>query len=104
MSAPAGVTVSVCETCGSGFFPGPLICPRCGSARWHERQVESGTVEQVTVVRRAAGGLADPAVLATVHLESGQRVVVRLRDDAAPGSHVELGQAGGALYASVKRP
>jgi hypothetical protein len=105
MSKRAGVELWVCESCHAGYFPRRLICHRCGAASWRPERALEGTVEETTTVRRRVGSGADaaPAVLGTIRLDGGQRVVAALGHAVASGSRVKLTQSGGSLTAAVKQ-
>lgn len=91
----SGIEVSVCRACDWRGFPARLWCPACGGGDLGSERVASGTVEERTTVRKAAGReLAGPLDVATVALAGGGRAVVRLEaasrtvvvddDDGAP--------------------
>jgi uncharacterized OB-fold protein len=66
--------------------------------------VSEGTVEEVTTVSRAIGSRSDPIVLATIRLETGQRVIATLPEVAPRDSPVILTQQEGAVRALRQRP
>jgi uncharacterized protein len=103
MSDAAGVQLWVCQSCHTGYFPRRLICHRCGAAWWRPETALDGTVEETTTVRRRVGADSDLAVLGTIRLDGGQRVVAALAQTLAPGSRVELAQSGGSLSAALKQ-
>lgn len=98
-----GVRISVCDSCGAGFFPLRLLCPRCGGSEWTPRLVAGGTVRETTIVRRSVGGPAGEVWLATVRLDTGQHVVARLDRPVAEGERVDLRQLQEAVYACGQR-
>lgn len=95
-----GLTVWECAGCGLVVFPRRLLCHGCGSAEWRRRSAHSGVVEETTVVRRAPGGLPEPARLGTVRLDGGPPVVARLAAAASAGMRVRLGEDDGVPVAS----
>ena len=95
----SGALVSVCAACGWQGFPRRLWCPSCGAERLGEEEIHAGLVEDVTVLRRAAGGELDGEVpLGTILLDGGGRAVARLASGAA-GDRVVVAFADGALVA-----
>jgi uncharacterized OB-fold protein len=94
--------VFACTTCGHVEFPRRLLCPRCGTAMFHEIDGSEGHVEETTVLRHRAGGGEAPGDqrLATVRTTAGPRVIARLDADAARGDRVVLFvEANGAIVA-----
>ncbi|MGH2781664.1 MAG: Zn-ribbon domain-containing OB-fold protein [Thermoleophilaceae bacterium] len=97
-----GVAVAQCIRCGHRVFPDRLGCPVCGGYEWRHVWLHRGTVESVTLVRRAPGRRFDPPVrLATVHLTGGPRVVARLEDELVPGMTAAVDVEGGAVVARL---
>ena len=95
----SGPLVSVCATCGWQGFPPRLWCPSCGAGQLGEEEIHAGLVEDVTVLRRAAGPELDGEVpLGTVLLDGGGRAVARLAD-ATAGDRVVVAFTEGALVA-----
>lgn len=95
-----GVTVFQCMRCGHRAFPDRLWCPVCGGYEWRHVWIDRGTVEDVTLVRRAPGrSFRHPVRLGTVALSGGPRVVARLEDELEPGTSVAVDVEGGALVA-----
>ncbi len=97
--SPNGVTLARCGSCGATYFPRRLLCASCGGARLRPVSATTAQVEQVTVLRAAAGGDGPPARLATVRTPEGVRLVVRLLDDLPPGAVALLSEEGGAVAA-----
>ncbi len=95
----SGVAVSRCSACGWQGTPRRLWCPACGSERVEEVAVSTGTVAEVTTVRRFAGGAHPPVEIASVGLEGGGTLIARLAG-GAPGARVRLGDDGGAPVAT----
>jgi uncharacterized OB-fold protein len=77
------VIVSVCEACGAAAFPARALCSRCGEAAWRDEPAGAGTVEEVTRTREAT--------LASVRLDLGPVVIVRVDDAVEPGARLDLG-------------
>ena len=93
-----GVTAYRCEACGWQGFPHRFWCPRCGGAGVSDILVEAGSVEETTTARRLPGHEGGPVRLATVLLDGGGRVIVRL-DTASTGPRVRLRTEDGAFIA-----
>jgi uncharacterized OB-fold protein len=98
----AGVPVWCCAHCGAGFYPHPLLCPRCGSAEGKPTAVYEGRLEEATVVHRAVGAPdgAPPRQLATIALPGGQRLVAALEGRPEVGARVVLRESDGAVLAT----
>jgi uncharacterized OB-fold protein len=95
-----GVPVSRCGSCGTGYFPIRLICPRCSSDDFRVDPVLEGTVEQTTMIRHAAGHAEwTPPHLATVRTTDGQVVIAKVDAALAHGTRVKLFHDGGMLFA-----
>jgi uncharacterized OB-fold protein len=88
-----------CGRCGHVVFPARLWCPRCGASDWRPREPGAGIVEEVTIVRRAPGGLAAPVRLGSVRLDAGPLVTARLDPGVGAGSRVYVALADGAPIA-----
>lgn len=98
-----GVTVSCCRSCGWKGLPERLWCPRCGSDEVAASLVREGTVEELTLARRARG--SGPAVgVGSVRIEGGGALIVRLEGVLAEGSPVDLADDGGAAVARAQGP
>jgi uncharacterized OB-fold protein len=95
-----GITVTRCTSCGAGYFPARLICPKCGDANWREDQVSEGVVEQSTIVRVAAAQ-ADwkPRHIASVRTADGQMIVAGLEEPLPDATRVALFDRDGAPIA-----
>jgi uncharacterized OB-fold protein len=74
--------VAVCEACGWAVFPARALCPRCGAAAWREEPAAGGTVEEVSRTRQAT--------IASVRLDRGPVVIVRVENGVGRGSRVDL--------------
>lgn len=101
MSRSDGVSLSACTECGSAFFPDRLLCPHCGAGSWTAFCVTVGTVEEVTALHRAIGARGDPVVLATIRLDTGQRIIASLPEVVPRHSRVTLTQHQGAVSAQL---
>ena len=100
----AGITIAVCIACGRAFFPGRVLCPRCGGSAWRAEQAEEGVVEQATTVHHAIGAAGEaPVSLASVRLTLGPVVIVRLDGEAHAGARVTLAAVDGAPVARPTR-
>jgi uncharacterized OB-fold protein len=86
--------VTVCRRCGAHSFPPRLACPACGSFELARAEPTGGVVEEVTTVRRPVDGV----VLASVRLDEGPRVVLRLDEPLPSGTPVRV--EGLRAYAS----
>jgi uncharacterized OB-fold protein len=97
----AGVTVSSCASCSWKGLPERLWCPRCGSDEIGTSVLREGVLEEATTARRARG--TGPAVaVASVRIEGGGALIVRLEGAPAEGSPVELEDDGGAAVARAQ--
>jgi uncharacterized protein len=84
-----GLLVGVCARCGRMVFPARILCPGCSGSEWRREWVDTGVVEEVTIVH-------DEAVrIGSVRLEGGPAIVVQLGPEAEPGSRVRLAVEGG---------
>ena len=98
-----GVTIWRCAKCNSGFFPEPLLCPRCHSAQFATDRVMEGVVEEISVIRHMLGQENwQPRRIASVRTSDGQLMTVGLRDESGPGARVELFQDGEAPFGRAK--
>ena len=87
-------------SCGHRAFPVRLLCPSCGGGDSRREWVETGTVEEVTLLRRSAGRAYDePIRLGCVRLADGPRVVARLERGLQPGSAARVDLKDGAPLA-----
>lgn len=95
--------VDRCRNCGTTAYPQRFACPRCSSQSFERLDVEHGVVEERTIVLRAAGGEVRPLTLASVRLDGGAILVVRLEEPVDSGSVVAitpLAEAQGAVTAT----
>ncbi len=51
----AGVTIWRCANCRAGYFPEPLLCPRCHGGKFETDRVHEAVVEEVSVIRHMIG-------------------------------------------------
>jgi uncharacterized OB-fold protein len=92
-----GVSVSACASCEWKGLPERLWCPRCGADRVETFQAREGTLEEITVARRASP--SGPVRVATVRIEGGGALIARLEGDLPEGTLVELIDHDGATVA-----
>ncbi len=78
--------IPVCAVCGRAAFPPRVLCPSCGAREWTERNVASGIIEQVTA--------HDGVGIASLQVEPGVLLIVRLDSPAAVGQIVGLAADG----------
>lgn len=86
--------IQTCQGCDHAYFPPAPVCPEChGEAiAWTETDA-TGTIYAYTRQHRTAEGFDSPISLATVALDAGPRILVRMDDEYADleiGSAVEL--------------
>ena len=98
-----GVTIWRCKTCGAGFFPERLLCPRCHGQEWEQDRVYAAVVEEVSTIRHMIGQTDwTPRRIASVRTADGQRMTVGLRDESEPGTAIVLFEDGSAPYGAAK--
>ena len=51
----AGVTIWRCANCRTGYFPEPLLCPRCHGGKFDVDRVHEAVVEEISVIRHMIG-------------------------------------------------
>lgn len=96
----AGVPVSRCRSCGTGYFPSRLICRNCQKADWSEDRVCEGFIEEITIVRHSMGTANwKPKIIASVKTSEAQLIVASLEENVEPGSTVMLFEQDGAVFA-----
>jgi uncharacterized OB-fold protein len=101
----AGVRIWRCASCGAAFFPQRLLCARCHGCAFVQDRVHEGIVEEITVVRHVLGQTDwQPRRLANVRTLNGPPMTVGLRDEAGPGSVIELFEEDGAPLGRTKPP
>jgi uncharacterized OB-fold protein len=94
-----GVTIWRCAKCKAGFFPQPLLCPRCHSSEFTTDSVSEGVVEEISIIRHMLGQENwQPRRIASVRTADGQLMTVGLRDESVPGTTIELFQEGEAPF------
>jgi uncharacterized OB-fold protein len=99
-----GVTIARCMNCRVGFFPEPLLCPRCHGGKFEADRVHEAVVEEITVIRHMIGQENwQPRRIANVLTSDGQRMTVGLRDESGPGVTIELIEEGTAPFGRAKR-
>jgi uncharacterized OB-fold protein len=98
-----GVTIWRCARCGGGFFPEPLLCPRCHGHRFTTDRITEGVVEEISIIRHMLGQENwQPRRIASVRTSDGQLMTVGLRDESGPGARIELFQEGEAPFGRAK--
>ena len=99
----AGVTIGRCVNCRAGFFPEPLLCPRCHGDKFESDRVHEAVVEEISVIRHMIGQENwQPRRIANVLTSDGQRMTVGLRDESGPGATIELFEEGTAPFGRAK--
>jgi uncharacterized OB-fold protein len=99
----AGVTIWRCANCRAGFFPEPLLCPRCHGDKFEMDRVHEAVVEEISVVRHMLGQENwQPRRIANVRTSDGQRMTVGLRDESGPGATIELFEEGTAPFGRAR--
>ena len=102
--ATNGVGIWRCASCRAGFFPEPLLCPRCHGDRFEADRVREAVVEEVSIIRQMLGQENwQPRRIASVRTTDGQLMTVGLRDQSEPGATIELFQEGGAPFGRTKQ-
>jgi uncharacterized OB-fold protein len=98
-----GVTIWRCAKCRTGFFPQPLLCPRCHGYEFTEDRVREAVVEEISVIRHMLGQENwQPRRIASVRTSDGQLMTIGLRDESGPGTRIELFQEGEAPFGRAK--
>jgi uncharacterized OB-fold protein len=98
-----GVTIWRCTNCRDGFFPEPLLCPRCHGAAFETDRVNEAVIEEVSVIRHMIGQENwQPRRIANVRALDGPLMTVGLRDESGPGATIELFEEGTAPYGRAK--
>jgi uncharacterized OB-fold protein len=101
VSESGPVRLALCNRCGLASFPRRLTCHRCGGSAFKSASATEGVVEESTTVRRRVGSEGAPAVLATVRLTAGPRVIAGMGRALPPGTRVVVSQQGGAIRADA---
>jgi len=100
----AGVTIWRCANCRAGYFPGPLLCPRCHGEKFETDRVHEAVVEEVSVIRHMIGQENwQPRRIANVRTRGGPSITVGLRDESGPGAVIELFEDEKAPVGQAKR-
>jgi uncharacterized OB-fold protein len=98
-----GVMIWRCAKCNGGFFPQPLLCPRCHGHQFTADTVREGVVEEISVIRHMLGQENwQPRRIASVRTSDCQLMTVGLRDESGPGARIELFQEGEAPFGRAK--
>lgn len=101
----AGVPIWRCANCRAGYFPEPLLCPRCHGGTFEIGRVHEAVVEEVSVIRHMIGQENwQPRRIASVLACGGPRMTVGLRDESGPGAVIELFEEGTAPFGLAKNP
>jgi len=99
------VTIWRCRTCGIGYFPQRLLCPRCHGGEWEQDRVYEAVIEEVSTIRHMIGQTDwTPLRIASVRTSDGMAITVGLRDESGPGAVVALSEEGTAPYGQALRP
>lgn len=98
-----GVAIWRCAKCKAGFFPEPLLCPRCHGHEFVSDRACDGVVEEVSVIRHMLGQENwRPRRIASVRTSDGQLMTVGLTDESGPGMTIELYQEDEAPFGRGK--
>jgi uncharacterized OB-fold protein len=99
-----GIGIWRCAQCREGVFPQRLLCPRCHGGSFVPDRVYEAVVEEVSTIRHMLGQ-ADwqPRQIASVRTSGGPRITIGLRDEAPPGTVVELFEEGTAPCGTAKK-
>ena len=99
----AGVTIWRCTGCRAGYFPEPLLCPRCHGAAFETDRVHEAVIEEISVIRHMIGKENwQPRRIANVLTAGGPRMTVGLRDESGPGAIIEVFEEGTAPFGRAK--
>ncbi len=72
-----------CKSCGEIFFPGRLICSKCGAKEFDTIKLSGkGKLATYTIIRVAPEGFADqvPYAVGIIELEEGIKVMGQITD------------------------
>ena len=98
-----GVGIWRCAGCGTGYFPEPLLCPKCHGHTFNPDRVGEGVIEEISTIRHMIGQPDwKPRRIASVRTSDGQLMTVGLADDAGLGARIELYQEGEAPFGRAK--
>ena len=76
--------LQTCDVCDHAYFPPAPVCPDCHGDRVSWTEIDAtGEIYAYTRQHRTADGFESPIVLATVDLDAGPRVLVRMDDEYA---------------------
>jgi uncharacterized OB-fold protein len=99
----AGVTIWRCANCRTGYFPEPLLCPKCHSAQFETDRATEAVVEEFSVIRHMIGQENwQPRRIANVRTPEGLQMTVGLQDQSGPGAVIELFEDGTAPFGRAK--
>lgn len=87
--AESEFVVGDCPDCGEAHFPPAPVCPVCGEAATMIPAEGTGTLYSFTRQHRTPPGFDSPAVIGTVELLEGPRVLMRVD---APYEALRIGQ------------
>jgi uncharacterized OB-fold protein len=97
-----GLGIWRCRSCGTGYFPHRLLCPRCSGQDFAEDRATEGLIEEVTVIRHVLGQNDwQPHRLANVRTTNGPHITVGLRDNSEPGTVIDLFEEGNAPFGAA---
>ena len=100
----AGVTIWRCANCRSGYFPEPLLCPRCHGGQFGTERVTEAVIEEVSVIRHMIGQENwQPRRIANVRTTEDLHMTVGLRDESGPGAVIELFEEGTAPFGRMNK-
>jgi hypothetical protein len=100
----AGVPIWRCANCRVGYFPEPLLCPRCHGQKFAPDRVHAALIEEISVIRHVLGQENwQPRRIASVRTSDGQLMTVGLRDESGRGAVIELFEQDGAPFGHAKR-
>jgi uncharacterized OB-fold protein len=98
-----GVRIWRCTSCGTGYFPQRLLCPRCRGQDFAEDRVTDGVIEEITVIRHVLGQNDwQPHRLANVRTTNGLHITVGLRDESGPGTVIDLFEEDNAPFGAAR--
>jgi uncharacterized OB-fold protein len=98
-----GVTIWRCAGCRTGYFPEPLLCPKCHGGQFDTDRVTEAVIEEVSVIRHMIGQENwQPRRIANVRTPEGLYLTVGLRDQSGPGAVIALFEDGTAPFGQAK--
>ncbi len=93
-----------CKGCGKVFFPGRLVCDKCGSREFEEiRLSDKGKILTYTVIRvpPPAHTYETPYAVAIVELEGGGRITAMVAD--CDPEKLEIGQNVRVVFRKISQ-